>query len=714
MLDRLATRPPASPANGGICPAGGTSSAPTRSARCSRRWACGGLDRRSARAPLGNRRCARASRAAGDGRRARGIVRDGHHCAAARSRHRRARSPAAGGRNGACPALRVRRPARERRHRRRRTHGQPADAFAAAAAGWLPHAALRRGSRPHLPRRRRSGSLLPAAGHPRWRAPLRPRRAPLCAAPPRRSGHRRLHDAAASAEATARAGGSIVGINPLHALFAEDRERASPYHPSDRRFLDPLYIDVDRVPDLAASDEARALLAQNGARIAALSARTSVDYTARLAAEARGAATRASRASSNARPSDPLVAEFDRFVAAGGAPLRAVRAVRGHRRRASARALARVAAALARARRARHRRFRARACAPGPFRAVPAMACGPPTRAPPHATRARAASRSGSFAISPSAPRRTAPRCGRIRPPSRAAWRSARRPIRSRRPARTGTCRRRIPRRSSRPACAGFRDLVAANMRHAGALRIDHVMGLSRLFWIPDGARGGRRRLRPVSARRPARGAGDRERPRALPRRRRGSGHSARGLPRAAGGGRRPFLPRALVRARRMPASSPPSRYPAKAAACVSTHDLPTIAGWWTGADIAEKHSLGLLETDDAADAQRPNAVPRSARSPRRSTEAGVAAGRVRSTPTRRTTPRSRRPFIAMPARRRRRWCCSRPMTSPAKPRPSTSRAPTSSGRTGDARSASTPRRCGRRRPPVQAIADFAARRARG
>ncbi len=43
----------------------------------------------------------------------------------------------------------------------------------------------------------------------------------------------------ALAEVTARAGGSIVGINPLHMLFADDRERASPYHPSDRRFLDP-------------------------------------------------------------------------------------------------------------------------------------------------------------------------------------------------------------------------------------------------------------------------------------------------------------------------------------------------------------------------------------------------------------------------------------------------------------------------------------------
>ena len=76
----------------------------------------------------------------------------------------------------------------------------------------------------------------------------------------------------AVAAATARAGGSIVGINPLHALFGEERERASPYHPSDRRFLDPIYIDVERVPELAASDDARALLARHGRRIAALSA----------------------------------------------------------------------------------------------------------------------------------------------------------------------------------------------------------------------------------------------------------------------------------------------------------------------------------------------------------------------------------------------------------------------------------------------------------
>src|SRR6185436_18010639 len=83
----------------------------------------------------------------------------------------------------------------------------------------------------------------------------------------KRSGDQGIGDFTTLAEigaATARAGGAVVGINPLHALFPQDRERASPYHPSDRRFLDPIYIDVERNPDFAASEAARVVFALTG------------------------------------------------------------------------------------------------------------------------------------------------------------------------------------------------------------------------------------------------------------------------------------------------------------------------------------------------------------------------------------------------------------------------------------------------------------------
>ncbi len=50
---------------------------------------------------------------------------------------------------------------------------------------------------------------------------------------------------AQTAEATAAIGGQLLGLNPLHHMFTDDRERVSPYQPSDRRFIDPIYIDVE-------------------------------------------------------------------------------------------------------------------------------------------------------------------------------------------------------------------------------------------------------------------------------------------------------------------------------------------------------------------------------------------------------------------------------------------------------------------------------------
>ena len=52
------------------------------------------------------------------------------------------------------------------------------------------------------------------------------------------------------------AGAGIVGINPLHALHYVEPEAASPYSPTTRFFRNPIYIDVEAVPDYRA-DTAR-------------------------------------------------------------------------------------------------------------------------------------------------------------------------------------------------------------------------------------------------------------------------------------------------------------------------------------------------------------------------------------------------------------------------------------------------------------------------
>jgi glycogen operon protein len=49
----------------------------------------------------------------------------------------------------------------------------------------------------------------------------------------------------------------------------------------------------------------------------------------------------------------------------------------------------------------------------------------------------------------------------------------------------------------------------------------------------------------------------------------------------------------------------PPGEWPARASACVSTHDLATLAGFWTGEDLRERAALGLVLDLAAALAER-------------------------------------------------------------------------------------------------------------
>ena len=390
----------------------------------------------------------------------------------------------------------------------------------------------------------------------------------------------------------AAAGAATVGLNPLHALFPADRERASPYQPSDRRFLEPLIIDVAAIPELQASEAALRLLADHAAGIAALRAQPQVDYTG--VGRIKDAILHACHdAFERHDPAEARVRAFAAFVAAGGDALRdfavfaalseqhpgrpwwrwpaevqqpegaAVRAfAREHARRVRYHlylqwiADAQLAAAAERA--------RAAGLSLGFYRdlAVGAAPDGAETWSQP-ALLAR-----GATVGAPPDPFSPAGQNWGLPPP--------------------------IPHALQAAGYAAHAALFAANMRHAGGLRIDHVMGLERLFWIPEGAA-------------PADGAYVRYPVADL------VGVLAEESVRArcfvvgedlgtVPEGLRERLDAAAILSYRVlwferdgTAFLPPARYPRHAAACTSTHDLPTIRGWWTGADLAERQRLGLL-----------------------------------------------------------------------------------------------------------------------
>ena len=56
----------------------------------------------------------------------------------------------------------------------------------------------------------------------------------------------------------AKRGGAFIGLNPIHALYPANPESASPYSPSSRRWMNVIYIDVNAVEDFRLSDEAQA------------------------------------------------------------------------------------------------------------------------------------------------------------------------------------------------------------------------------------------------------------------------------------------------------------------------------------------------------------------------------------------------------------------------------------------------------------------------
>ncbi|HLZ83018.1 MAG TPA: glycogen debranching protein GlgX [Caulobacteraceae bacterium] len=362
-------------------------------------------------------------------------------------------------------------------------------------------------------------------------------------------------------EAAAARGAAVLGINPLHALFPGDRERASPYYPSDRRFLDPLYLDLHEVPG--------AIGFQEGAR--ALAGLAAVDYPRVWAFKAA-----ALEAAFAAAPPGPA---FEAFVAAGGERLQRFCLFQ----------------TMAEGRPGEPRRLR--------FHAWLQWLCDTQLAA--------AAGRASGLAIG---------LCRDLAvgaaPEGAELWDQA------------ALVAQRVsigappdpfgpqgqiwglppfdPHRLRQDGYRAMSELFAANMRHAGALRIDHVMGLARQFWIPDGAGGAEGAyvdfpfddLLAVLAL-------ESERARCLV-----IGEDLGSVPEGfrqrlwdAGA----FSYRVLPFERDSAGFTPPGAWPRPAMACVATHDLPPLAGWWEGADIAERLKLGLTSPAeaDAARAER-------------------------------------------------------------------------------------------------------------
>jgi 4-alpha-glucanotransferase len=144
-----------------------------------------------------------------------------------------------------------------------------------------------------------------------------------------------------------------------------------------------------------------------------------------------------------------------------------------------------------------------------------------------------------------------------------------------------------------------FIDAVRATIALAGGLRIDHVMGLFRLWWIPAGFtadQGGYVRY-------PADDLLDIV---ALESARAGAPVVGEDLGTVEPGVRERLAARNVLSYRLLWFEpDPPRTWPTHSLAAIGTHDLPTVAGMWTGSDLARQRAAGLEPDAEATDRLR-------------------------------------------------------------------------------------------------------------
>lgn len=132
-----------------------------------------------------------------------------------------------------------------------------------------------------------------------------------------------------------------------------------------------------------------------------------------------------------------------------------------------------------------------------------------------------------------------------------------------------------------------FVETIRANLRHAGGLRIDHVMGLYRLFWIPED-------MQPVDGTYVQYRSNEMLAILAIESQRAKAWVAGEDLGTVPSGMREQMSQMNILSHRlAIFEQSKPEDFPTKTLAAISTHDLPTLAGLWTGSDIQAVREMG-------------------------------------------------------------------------------------------------------------------------
>jgi 4-alpha-glucanotransferase len=406
------------------------------------------------------------------------------------------------------------------------------------------------------------------------------------------------------ARLTGQSGGSVIATNPFHTLFPHAPEAASPYSPSSRLFLNPLYIDIETAPHASECGE----LDRLRAGLAPLRAARWVNYSAVWKAKGAAFEVLYHRFRGDLAAGTALAKDVADFAAAGGDPLKRFAAFCAIADEHPNRPWTQWPEGLRHPASPAVQEFlRSRADRIGFHLYLQFLADWQLQRA------AKAAESAGlgigfvrdlALGINPDgadawiAPElfATALRCGA--PPDPFNPRGQEWGVLPLNPL------------SLRDNLQAYATLVSANMRHAGGLRIDHVIGLQRQFLVPLGGY-------------PAQGCYIRYPFEemvgilALESHRHGAlviGEDLGTVP----PGFRDRMAEAnalgstvLYFERRDDRFKQPGEYRDRSAVSASTHDLPTIAGWWEGRDIATRNRVGISPDDEADAAHRERAHDR-------------------------------------------------------------------------------------------------------